>query len=217
MEGDALQVRQRSRCKELGSIIFGFLLHEGQIEAMYLLFYERRDLLLLAKTRFGKRLIFQLLSFLSTTPGIILTLMPLKLLQVERSEKINLLPGRKGFVLNGKNNNNNVLAEIANGGYTHVFTSPEIALSKKFKQFILDCSSFTERLFLLAVDKIHLVEEWDKDFRPMYAEIEKIRKRIFCHVPLLGVSPTVTKNVQTRVAEKAGFLSNYCLLQTFFD
>ena len=57
-----------------------------------------------------------------------------------------------------------MLVEIANRGYTHVFTSLEIALSKKFKQFILDCSSFTKRFCMLAVDEIHLVEEWGKDF-----------------------------------------------------
>lgn len=83
LEGDTLQARQRSRCNELGSIVFGFPLHEGQIEAMYTLFYERRDLLLLVKTGFGKNLIFQLLPFLSATPGDVLTLMPLKLLQAE--------------------------------------------------------------------------------------------------------------------------------------
>ena len=52
-----------------------------------------------------------------------------------------------------------MLAEIANGRYTHVFTSPEMALSKKFKQFILNRSFFTKRLCLLAIDEIHLVEE----------------------------------------------------------
>lgn len=119
--------------------------------------------------------------------------------------------------MNGENNTNSVLAEISNGGYTHVFTSPERALSRKFKQFILDRSSFTKRLCLLAINEIHLVEEWGKDFRPMYAEIEKIRKRIPCHVPLLGISATLTKNNQTRVAEKAGFLPNYRLLQTSLD
>ena len=217
LEGDALQAHQRSRCKELGLIVFGYTLHEGQIDAIHTLYYERRDLLLLAKTGFGKSLIFRLFPFLSAIPGVVLTVMPLKLLQAEQSEKINFLPGGKGFVLNGENNTSNVLAEIANGGYTHIFTSPEIALSKKFKQNILDRHSFTERLCLLAVDEIHLVEEWVKDFRPMYAEIEKVRKRIPCHVPLLGVSATLTKSVCTRVVEKAGFLPNYRLLQTSLD
>ena len=141
LEGDALQARQRSRCKEFGLIVFGYTLHEGQIDAIHTLYYERRDLLLLAKTGFGKSLIFRLFPFLSAIPGVVLTVMPLKLLQAEQSEKINFLPGGKGFVLNGENNTSNVLAEIANGGYTHIFTSPEIALSKKLvaRIFLFNC------------------------------------------------------------------------------
>lgn len=138
LEGESLQTRQRTRCRELGLIIFGFPLHNAQVEAISTLFYEQRDLLLLAKTGFGKSLIFQLAPFLSTRPGVELTLMLLKLLQVEQSEMINRIPQGRGIVLNGENNNKRVLEDIAQGGYTHVFTSPEIALSKKFKNCILD-------------------------------------------------------------------------------
>ena len=42
--------------------------------------------------------------------------------------------------------------------------SPEIALSKKFKANILDNPRFARRLCLLAIDEIHLVEEWGKSF-----------------------------------------------------
>ena len=70
---------------------------------------------------------------------------------------------------------------------------------------------------MLAVDEIHLVEKWGKNFRLMYAEIEKVWKRIPCHVPLLGISAILTKSVQARIVEKAGFLPNYRLLQKSFD
>lgn len=126
---------------------------------MYTLHYEQKDLLLLAKTGFGKSLILQLIFFLIADPGVVLTLMLLKLLQVEQSEKINRLPSGKRIVLNRENNTNSIFTEIVNRKYSHVFTSPEIALSKKFKWNILDCSSFTKRFCLLAIDKIYLVEE----------------------------------------------------------
>lgn len=100
LKGDALQICQRARCKELWLIVFGFTLHEAQFEAIHTLFYERKGLLLLAKTGFGKSLIFQLILFLTTALGVVLTLMPLKLLQAEQSKKINSLLGGKGIVLN---------------------------------------------------------------------------------------------------------------------
>lgn len=75
---------------------------------------------------------------MTATPSVVLILMPLKLLQAKQSKLINRIPQGKGIVLNGKNNTQSILAGIANGGYTHVFTSPKIALSEKFKSSVLD-------------------------------------------------------------------------------
>ena len=201
----------------LVSSFFGFSLHDEQVDAIRTLFFEQRDLLLLAKTGFGKSLIFQLLSFMTSVPGLVLILMPLKLLQAEQSTMINRIANAKSIVLNGENNLASVHREIAKGGYTHVFTSPEIALSKKFKKNVLNQSSFTDRLCLLAINEIDLVDQWGQSFRPLYAEIEKLRKRIPCHVPLLGVFATLTKSTRYRILDKAGFLPNYKLTQTSLD
>ena len=140
--------------------------------------------------------------------------MPLKLLQAKQSKFINQIPQTKGMVLNGKNNTRNVIATIANKRYTHVFTSSKIALFKKFKSSVFDQNSFTNRLCLLAIDEIHLLKEWGKNFRPMCAKIEKVQRRISCHVYLLWVSATLTKNFHLRVVKKAWFLPNYKLMQT---
>ena len=142
---------------------------------------------------------------MSAKPGIVLTSIPLKLLQAEQSEMMNQIPQRKRIVLNRDNNNKQVFDIIVKGGYIHVFTSSEIALSKQFKNIILDQTSFTDRLALLTIDEIHLVEEWGNNFRPMYAEIKKVCKRIPCYVPLLDVLATLTRNIQFWVIEKADF------------
>ena len=136
---------------------------------------------------------FQLLPFMTATPGVVFILMPLKLLQAEQSKMINQLSNGKALMLNGKNNHKHVHKKAAKEGYTHIFTSPEIALSKKFKKNILDDPEFTDRLCLLAIDEIHLVDKWEKTFCLLYAEIEKVRKRIPCNIPLLGISGTLTK------------------------
>lgn len=82
-------IQQRQRCKDIGPIIFGFTLLEAQVDAICTLFYEQKDLLLLAKTGFGKILIFQLIPFMLNPTGVVLILMPLKLLQVEQNAMIN--------------------------------------------------------------------------------------------------------------------------------
>lgn len=94
LDGAALQARQRSRVKEVG--FNGFTLHEEQIDAIWTLWPEKRDFLLLAKSGFGKSLIFQLLPFLTPMPGLFIVLMSLKLLQAEQCDMINRVLGSKG-------------------------------------------------------------------------------------------------------------------------
>ncbi len=116
-------------------------------------------------------------------------------------------------MLSGKNNTQSILAGIVNGGYTYVFTSFEIVLFKKFKNNISDQSFFINYLCLLAIDKIHFVGKWGKNFRPqMYVKIEKVQKQIPCHIFLLRVLATLAKNILLKVMKKVGFLPNYRLM-----
>lgn len=100
--------------------------------------------------------------------------MSLKLLQVEQYEIINRLSQSKAIVLNGENSQKSVFIGVTREYYTHLFTSPKIILSKKFKICILDQQIFTNRLYLFAIDKILFIDEWGKSFYPIYTEIEKV-------------------------------------------
>lgn len=104
LERDELIARHRQRCKDAGLIIFGFTLQEAQVDALYTLFYKQKDLLLLAKTGFGKSLIFQLLPFMYDPTGIVIILMPFKLLQAEQNNMINRIANGKAIALTGENN-----------------------------------------------------------------------------------------------------------------
>ena len=149
--------------------------------------------------------------------GVVIILIPLKLLQAEQNSLINQIASGKAIALTGKNNQKAVQQSIARQNYIHVFTSPKIALSKKFKTNVLDDPCFSSRLSLLAIDEIYLVEEWRKNFCPLYAEIEKVKKRIPPQVPLLGVFVTLTKSACLWILSKAGFCNDYKLMQTSLD
>lgn len=99
------------------------------------------------------------------------------------------------IVQNGDHYKESTQCEIVQDHFTHVSTSPEIALSKKFKKKVLDHYLFRDQLCLLAVDEIHLVEELGKQFQPFYIEIEKVQKKIPAEVLLVGVSATLSPDV----------------------
>lgn len=72
---------------------------------------------------------------------------------------INCILNGKAIALIRENNLKAVQQAIATKDYTHIFTSPKITLSKKFKANILDNHYFSERLSLLVIDEIYLVKE----------------------------------------------------------
>lgn len=74
MEGDELIFCQKQRCKELGMVVFEFTLNDEQVDAIWTLCYKHEDLLLLAKTGFGKSVIFQLPPFMSSPSGVVIIL-----------------------------------------------------------------------------------------------------------------------------------------------
>ena len=116
------------------------------------------------------------------------------------------------MVLNRENNINSVHAEIVNRRYSHVFTNSKIALSKIFKQHLLDYFLFTTYLCLLIINEIHLVKEWDKHFQLIYTKIKKVRKKISYHILFLEILAILIEKVRQNVVEKAGFPPNYWLL-----
>ena len=91
----------------------------GQIEAVRHLVFDKKDLILIAKTGYGKSLIFQTVPLIRNPPGISLIIMPLTLLQEAQAERLNELQGISAFVLNGESNTQPNRKAISEGAYTH--------------------------------------------------------------------------------------------------
>jgi len=97
-----------------------------------------------------------------------------------------------------------------------VFTSPEIALSKRFNEEVLRYPSLQHRVCLLAIDEVHLTSEW-RSFRPSYSELKTLRSRLPIGIPMLGVSATLDPVSQGLVKEYCGFRSSTRLIRTSID
>jgi superfamily II DNA helicase RecQ len=161
--------------------------------------------------------------------------MPLNLLQEGQAEKLKAIAGANPFVLNGDTNTGKNRCTIGAGAYTHgklshqwitaektpltldtVFTSPEIATSKSFNKDILQRRAFMDRLALVAIDELHLVNEWSQ-FRPQYRPLHLLRPRIDLSVPFLGVSATLDFTVLQDVKEAVGFDNDISVERTSMD
>lgn len=130
---------------------------------------------------------------------------------------MNYIASGKAIVFIKKNNYKGVQQTIAYQYYNHVFTSPKIALSKKFKASVLDNLWFSSPLSLLAINEIYLIEKWGKGFWQFYAEIEKVRKHILSQVLFVEVSAILTEVAQLQVLATAGFFDKYKLMQMSLD
>lgn len=111
--------------------------------------------------------------FFFNPTGMVIIFILLKVLQAEQNLMINCISRGKAISLTGENNQKIVQQSIWSSDYTHIFTSLEIALFEKLKANILDNLCFARWLYLLAIDEIYLIEEWGKNFWPLYVKIGK--------------------------------------------
>ena len=170
-----------------------FPLRPGQVEALQSL-AEGKDVVLVAKTGYGKTLIFTGYNFLipPTIEAITLIISPLVAIEQDQAEELKnrFGPYATPVVLDGKAE---LRAEIARGKYTHVWASAEVVLAdlvdnnkksgtvrrscvKRFSSGYIDQGSFhsvaqdevfRRRLQLLAIDELHLCAStsWGGSFR----------------------------------------------------
>lgn len=61
--------------------------------------------------------------------------------------------------LNGESINDNLLRKIRECRYTYVLSSPELAISERFRRTMLD-PNFKDRLVLVVMDEAHLMQLW---------------------------------------------------------
>lgn len=160
-------------------------LRPGQVQALRSL-AEGKDVVLVAKTGYGKTLIFTGFNFLipRTIRAITLIISPLIAIEQDQAEELKNRFGADSVpvVLNGENNTAELRDGIARGNYTHVWASAEVVLAdlvcnkkklrtvrrscvKKFDSGYIDHGSFhsvaqdevfRRRLQLLAIDELHL-------------------------------------------------------------
>ena len=98
---------------------FEFNPKDKQIDAIRTLVNEKRDTLFIARTGYGKSIVFQATPLMYPETKTALIIMPLKLLEEEQCDKLSRGKDCKPFVLNGDTNNPVNIKLIRQGTFTH--------------------------------------------------------------------------------------------------
>ena len=142
-----------------------------QIRCLRRLIYFRADTLLVARTGFGKSLIFQAFSLL--TGLITIQLIPLSDLGHEQETDISRYDGATPCVvtMQTRRKDTGLLARIAARQHSHILLSPEQAIAPALLQLWRVIGS---QIGLVAIDEVHLVRQW-KDFRGAFTKVSMLR------------------------------------------
>ena len=183
--------------------LYPFEPRQKQIDAIWHLVFKKEDLLLAAKTSFGKSVIFQAAP-LFCRGGIGLIIIPLDRIGQEQCIKIQRLPGARSIFINGRTDKTDALArEIEMGLYTHLIMGPEIAAG--WFRSIARSPSFKKRISVVAVDELHLVALWGNGIRPQYAQLSLLRRQLGKEIPWFGCSATLDQTTLDTVRKMTGF------------
>ncbi|KAK0486708.1 P-loop containing nucleoside triphosphate hydrolase protein [Armillaria luteobubalina] len=102
-----------------------------------------------------------------------------------------------------------VLAEIMRGHHQIVLISPEMALSRRFVEKVLQNADFGRRILSVVVDEAHVVSHWGAQFRKKYGTLGTIRAHLPRGTPIVALSATLPIRVQTDVLSKLQFGKDY--------
>src|SRR6266850_627681 len=199
MEEDAI--------KEAVVILTGFNPRPGQINVLRSLVIRGQDCILKAKTSYGKSVVF--LSAPLLCPGsVAIILLPLNIIckqQVAKCDKLGITRSIHicAETLNSKHWRQ-IMEDIRDGRYTHIFTSPETVVSQAFSPVMND-PPFKSRLICVAVDECHLITKWGNSFRPEYGQLNTFRQMVPNHVAFFGCSATLDKHDLKIIIRSAGF------------
>jgi Helicase conserved C-terminal domain/DEAD/DEAH box helicase len=173
-----------------------------QIRTLRRLIYGHGDTLLMARTGYGKSIIFHAYSIL--TGKITLQIIPLDKLGDEQQHDIQKLHGSNPCLLNAKSKEPDLLPRIITGEFTHVLLGPEQASTEGFREALKD-PRLQARIGLVAIDECHLVKQWGEGFRETYSILHELRSILREEVVWFGCTATLDQATEDAILRNGGF------------
>lgn len=182
----------------------GSVFRKGQEEAI-LAVLEKKKVLVVQKTGWGKSLVY----FLTTKilrergEGVTIVISPLLSLmknQIDAAKRLNL----SSESINSSNSEEweEIIEKLFNNKVDILFISPERLGNKDFIDKVL--LAVKNKIGLFVVDEAHCISDWGHDFRPDYRRIVKIIKMLPMNIPLIATTATANNRVIFDIKSQIG-------------
>src|SRR3954451_9543892 len=176
---------------------------DDQLEAITDLVAERRRVLCVQRTGWGKSAVYFLATALLRRAGagptvLINPLLALMRNQIAAAERL----GIRAVTVNSTNRDDwdAVRAGLDAAAVDLLLVSPERLNNPQFRETMLPL--FMGRVGLLVVDEAHCVSDWGHDFRPDYRRIQDVLAGLRGDVAVLGTTATSNDRVVADVSEQ---------------
>ena len=176
---------------------------EGQLEAIEFLVDQRRRVLCVQRTGWGKSAVYFVATALLREQGAGPTLLVSPLLALMRNQVLaaNAL-GLRARTINSSNREDweETHEELARDEVDLLMISPERLNNPGFRDEVLP--DFVDRVGLLVVDEAHCISDWGHDFRPDYRRIAKLLPRFGAGTGVLCTTATANDRVVADIEEQ---------------
>jgi len=180
-------------------------LRPSQLEAITTLASDRRRVLLVQRTGWGKSAVYFITTRLLRDAGAGPTLLVSPLLALMRNQiEAAARMGLRAATLNSSNTDEwaEVRAAIDADEIDVLLVSPERFANAGFRAEVLPVVS--PRSGLLVVDEAHCISDWGHDFRPDYRRIVRILELLPSGVPVLCCTATANDRVVADIEHQLG-------------
>jgi ATP-dependent DNA helicase RecQ len=190
-------------CGLIGSTSAVF--RDGQLEAISALVRDRRRVLLVQRTGWGKSAVYFVATRLLREAGAGPTLIVSPLLALMRNQ---IASGERGGVRSATINSDNrdawddIAARLDRDEIDVLLVSPERFANGEFRGEVLP--KIAARVGLLVVDEVHCISDWGHDFRPDYRRIGRLLDLLPDDVPVLGTTATANDRVVADIETQFG-------------
>jgi ATP-dependent DNA helicase RecQ len=178
---------------------------QGQLEAILALVDDRRRVLVVQRTGWGKSVVYFLATALLRQQGLGPTVLISPLLALMRDQvRMASRFGVRAETLNSKNEDrwSEIDTALEADAIDILLVSPERLANERFRTQTL--AKISHGLGLFVVDEAHCISDWGHDFRPDYRRISSLVRGLPPNVPLLATTATANDRVIDDVAAQLG-------------